>query len=562
MATIEIGSRAMAPLVNPKPLSRSLSEAAFRSGIKPLLLVLGVSGLAILGAGVVKNWEPVEAASAAVVQKVFAAIGARQDEPAHATAESSRAVVPGPDVVDPLAATPVERSAVPAAPTTAERPKTVGTVPDAPTAAVIAVGDKLKLSFFEPLTADKFSAGRNGQLGPSFSLRAEFSGEYVVASDWSVTVPVIGRVIVVHRTADVVAHDLTEAFDKLIGHAGFVTATITSRSPIYVVGPVKASGAFPFSPGLTILHAIAMAGGLDQGTSEMWQKIEAVRDIQKRSGAVDAMLKLLARAAVLTAERDGTEPKISPRLLELVGATEAANLINEQSERRKAVAMARKNRERTIVTGLEEAKRDVAVYGHMESLDQLIKLRQERVVSMRALVDRNVLSMTVLNQVQSELTDAEQRRRDALNQFAIAKQRLASMEAEALKVQADLKNDLEVEIETIERQVADNEHEFNSSESVLRTLPATRAQFAKEANRLTYEVVRQTADGPVSIESTGMTVLQPGDLVNIIAGEIESSEQVGSPVVTPQSGKRLPAGRSAKQQEAGSAVADQRIGPK
>ncbi|WP_084804352.1 hypothetical protein [Bradyrhizobium sp. NAS80.1] len=246
----------------------------------------------------------------------------------------------------------------------------------------------------------------------------------------------------------------------------------------------------------------------------------------------------------------------------MVGATEAANLINEQSDRRKAVAAARKNREGAMQAGLEAARQDVAVYGRMESLDELVKLRQERVNSTRALVDRNVLSMTVLNQVQTELTDAEQRRREALNQFAQAKQRLVTMQADALRVQADLKNDLEVEIETIERQVADNEREFNSSESVLRMLPATRAQFAKEANRVTYQVVRQTDAGPVSIESTGMTVLQPGDLVNIIAGESESSEQAGSPVVTPQSGKSLPAGRSAKQQEAGSAVADQRVGPK
>lgn len=535
-----------------------LTNLASRGGKKPLLLFLGAaSGIALLGAAAATNWEAVEVASAAVVQTVSAAIGTQQGQPAQARAESAVAATSGADA--PAVAL-LETSA---APTAAERvAEPSNDHPPPPIAAVIAVGDKLKLSFFEPLTADKFSAGRNGQLGPSFSLRAEFSGEYVVASDWSVTVPVIGRVIVAHRTADDIAHDLTETFDKLIGHAGYVTATIASRSPIYVVGPVKAPGAYPFSPGLTILHAIALAGGLDRGTNEPWQKIEAVRDIQRRGGALDVMLKLLARVAVLTAERDGTEPKIPPRLLELVGATEAANLINEQSERRKAVAMARKNRERAIATGLEAAKQDVAVYGQMESLDQLIKLRQERVASMRALVDRNVLSMAVLNQVQSELTDAEQRRRDALNQFAIARQRLASVEAEALRVQADLKSDLEVEIETIERQVADNEREFNSSESVLRTLPATRAQFAKEANRVTYQVVRQTATGPVSVESTGMTVLQPGELVNIIAGESESSEQAGSPVVTPQSGKRLPAGRSDKQQEAGSAVADQRIGPK
>jgi exopolysaccharide production protein ExoF len=173
---------------------------------------------------------------------------------------------------------------------------------------------------------------------------------------------------------------------------------------------------------------------------------------------------------------------------------------------------------------------------------------------MRTLVDRNVLNLTVLNQVQTELTDAEQRRRDALNQYAMAKQRLASMEAEAQKVQADIKNDLEVEIETIERQVADNEREFNISEGVLGTLPATRSQFVKEANRVTYQVVRQTAAGPVGIESTGVTLLQPGDLVNIITGENEPKEQAGASVPTSPAGERLPAGRSANHQGAGRSV--------
>jgi hypothetical protein len=162
----------------------------------------------------------------------------------------------------------------------------------------------------------------------------------------------------------------------------------------------------------------------------------------------------------------------------------------------------------------------------------------------------------VLNQVQSELADAEQRRKDALNQHAAAKQRLASLEAEALRIQADLRNDLEVESETIEREIAANEREFNTSESVLSTLPATRAQFAKEANRVTYQVVRQTAAGPVAIESTGMTLLQPGDLVNIIVGETEPGEQPGSPVSTSPSGERLPVGRAADHRRTGRAVAD------
>ncbi|MBR0973071.1 MULTISPECIES: polysaccharide biosynthesis/export family protein [Bradyrhizobium] len=538
-----------------------LPNVALRRGKKPLLLFLGaVSGLALLGAGAARNWEAVEVASGALVQKVSAAIGTQQDQPGQAMAESAGvlgAQAPG--------AALIERSAILAVPTMTERPRTVGMPLDAPAAGLFVVGDRLKLAFYERVDVEEDKWGRSSSASALRGIlqRPELSGEYAVEEDGKISVPLLGSIPVVDRSAQQVQTELLERFDQLLGRKGMINILSVERSPIYVLGPVKNAGSFKYVPGMTVLHAIALAGGLDRGTNEPWQKIEAVREIQRRSAAVDAMLKLLARAAVLKAEREGTEPKIPLRLLELVGSTEAANLVNEQSDRRKAVATARKNREHAILTALDSAKQDVAVYGRTEALDELVKLRQDRVSSMRTLVDRNVLSMTVLNQVQSELTDAEQRRRDALNQYGMAKQRLASMEAEAMKVQADVKNDLEVEIETIERQIADNEREFNISEGVLSTLPATRAQFAKEANRVTYEVVRQTAAGPVAIASAGMSVLLPGDLVNIITGESETKERAGAPVATSPAGERLPAGRPADRADTtGRAVADKRAGPK
>jgi protein involved in polysaccharide export with SLBB domain len=491
-----------------------------------------------------------------MVQKVRAAIGARHDQPARATAESSRAVVSGPDAP---AATLVERSAVPAAPTIAERPKTVSTAPDALAGGLFAVGDRLKVAFYERVDVEEDKWGRTSSASALRSIlqRPELSGEYTVQEDGTISVSLLGSIPVANRSAQQVHADLMETFEQLLGRKGLVNILSLERSPIYVLGPVKNPGSIKYVPGMTILHAIALAGGLDRGAVDPWQKIEAVREIQKRSGAVDGMLKLFARAAVLKAERDRTEPKIPLRLLELVSATEAKNLILEQADRRKAVALARKNRERAILAAVESAKQDIQlIYGRTGPLDELIRLRQERVNGMKNLVERNVLSNTVLNQVQSELSDAELRRQDALNQYAMAKQRLASLEAEALRIQADLRNDLEVEIETIDRQIADSEREFSTSEGILSTLPATRAQFAKDANRVTYQVVRQTAAGPVSIESTGMTLLQPGDLVNIIVGESELREQPGSPVLTSPSGERLPAGRTANHQETGRAVAD------
>ncbi|TIT96014.1 MAG: hypothetical protein E5W59_00300 [Mesorhizobium sp.] len=594
----------MATEHNSEPVTPSSRAGGRRiRGIRAILLVFGLSGVAVLGGAAVRNLEPlnretigvvsravaqkledisgaavqkVEDISEAVVQKVSAAIDSWQDQPVQARAEPSRAIVSGPDA---SAATLVEASVVPAVPAIAERPKTLGKGPDAPavtlvegsvipavptsagrpktlgtapeTGSLFGVGDRLRVVFYERVEVeeDKWGGASSASALRGILQRPELSGEYMVQEDGTISVPLLGFIPVANRSTQQVQADLAETFEQLLGRKGLVNILSLERPPIYVLGPVKNPGSFKYAPGMTILHAIALAGGLDQGQGEPWQKIEAVRESQKRSGAIDAMLKLLARVAVLRAERDGTAPKIPRQLLELAGATEAANLISEQSDRRKAVATARKDRERTIFRALEAARQDVAAYGRMDSLDELIKLRQERVNSMRTLVDRNVLSMTVMDQVRSELSDAEQRRKDALNQYAMAKQRLASLEAESLQIRADLMNDLEVEI-------AANMRELNASEGVLDTLPMTRAQSVKDANSVTYQIVRQSAAGPVSIESLGMTLLQPGDLVNIIVGDGEPRELGGSPVPTSS-----PTASTANDAGLGSEVAEERIGP-
>ncbi|TPI63642.1 hypothetical protein FJ417_04960 [Mesorhizobium sp. B3-1-7] len=635
---------AMDTKYNSEPVTSSSSHLA-RSGMKGVLFVMGLSGVAALGAGAIKNWKAIEDVSGPVMQKVeevsgpvmlkvgevsgtlaqkvedisgpvmlkveevsgtlaqkveevsgilaqkvSAAIDSWQDQPAQATAEPSRAIVPlAAALIEPSAAPTVlstersktlstgpdastaaliERSAAPAVATNSERSRTLGMAPDVPTGGLFGVGDRLKVAFYERVDVeeDKWAGASSGSALGGILQRPELSGEYTVQEDGTISVPLLGSIAVANRSAQQVQADLVETFEQLLGRKGLVNIVSLERSPIYVLGPVKNPGSFKYAPGMTILHAIALAGGLNQGQSEPWQKIEAVRETQKRSGAIDAMVKLLARGAVLEAERDGTAPKIPSQLLELAGAVEAANLVNEQSDRRSALTMARKYRERATLTALEAAKQDVVAYGHMESLDELVKLRQERVNSMRTLVDRKVLNVTMMDQAQSELSDAEQRRRDARNQYASAKQRVASLEAEVLQTRADLRNDLEVELETTESQIAANVRDLNASEGILYTLPVTRAQFAAQfatnANRVTYQIVRQSTAGPVSIESGGMTLLRPGDLVNIIVGESQPGEPAGSPVPTSSpTGDSLPAASTLNDVGPGRVLADQVISP-
>jgi protein involved in polysaccharide export with SLBB domain len=525
-------------------------------------LAVGLFGLAALGTAAVKKKERIEGDPGSMVQKAFAAV----DQPAQAKPEQIsvsplRQVDSTPETSGSVATNPtLSATAGSAVPPVAEPPKTVSAALDAPSALAgrsFGIGDRLKIAFYERLDVEEDKWGRTSSAMRGIQQRPELSGEYTVDEDGTISLPLLGAMPIADRSPQQVQAAMTQSFEQLLGHKGMVNVALLERSPIYVLGPVKNPGSYKYVPGATVLHAIAVAGGLDRGTSDPWQKVEAVREIQKRSGAADTLTKLIARATVLKAERDGKTPNVPLRLMELVGAREASSLVNEQIDRRKAVALARKNRERAILSAVESAKQDLVTYSHTDSLDELVKMRQERVDSIRPLVERNVVSKATLSQVQGELSEAEQRRQDAVNQYGMAKQRLASLTAEGLRIQADMENDIAVEIEAVEQQISNNEREVSASEGVLSSLPATRAAFAPSkaaANQVTYQIVRHTAAGPVSIPSNGMTLLQPGDLVNIIIGANEATGLSATPDATTPL-PTTPVGRAANDQRTGRTIA-------
>ena len=200
-----------------------------------------------------------------------------------------------------------------------------------------------------------------------------------------------------------------------------------------------------------------------------------------------------------------------------LGAGEARKLITDQGQRRRAISQNRHNRELAIAATLDAERQALDMMkGRIGPIEELVRLRQDRVSSLKTLVNKAILSNTVLNQAQSELSDAEQRRQDAINQYSMAQQRVSALEQEANRIPTENKSDLQTEIDTIERSLSDSERELNTSQGVLSALKATRTTLGNPTDKgVTYEIVRQTAAGPVSIISDGMTVLQPGDLVNV-----------------------------------------------
>ena len=108
----------------------------------------------------------------------------------------------------------------------------------------------------------------------------ELSAEVFVRLDGMITVPLAGDVKAAGRTTDQIA---TEVRTRLRAFLEVPQVTVTVSQAVsarfYVIGEVAASGAFPLTQRITILQALALAGGFRE-----FAKRERIVVIRERRG--------------------------------------------------------------------------------------------------------------------------------------------------------------------------------------------------------------------------------------------------------------------------------------
>jgi polysaccharide export outer membrane protein len=111
-------------------------------------------------------------------------------------------------------------------------------------------------------------------LGPNDRVRVkvygepDIAGEYEVDSSGHVSVPLAGRIKAAGLTAKQLERSITSALSKGIVRDPRVNVEIAAYRPYYILGEVKKSGEYPYRLGLTVLDAVASAGGFTYRANE------------------------------------------------------------------------------------------------------------------------------------------------------------------------------------------------------------------------------------------------------------------------------------------------------
>lgn len=363
------------------------------------------------------------------------------------------------------------------------------------------------------------------RLSIRFQGLADLSGDYRIGSDNMVSIPVIGRIALEGLSAADLEKTLAQRTARISGREAFVTVEIAEHKPVFVTGLVRTPGAAAWKPGMTVLHALTIAGsatnprGEQQGSSPISAEIEHFR-LRK---AVLEQKRNLSTMARLTAER-ASAPLIElpERLVALVGPREAQALIDEQAalmvSRNQSIENQRAALDRAVATSRQEYTGLTSQLGNIRSQLDLRKTQKEK---LDGLANKGLTRTDRVLDEQIKIADLEEKAINISVALARVQALLSTLERDRAKLLDDRRAMIDGEILKLEREIAQVDVDIEQVRHSYRLATGTEidltqaAQSASERNAPSFEynIVRQRTAGLETMKADQFTRVNPGDII-------------------------------------------------
>jgi protein involved in polysaccharide export with SLBB domain len=382
-------------------------------------------------------------------------------------------------------------------------------------AAMVRLGDRLKITFFEGMEVpDPGGNGGGNARMQMFYQRVDLSGEYLVEPGAKISLPILGAINVEGQTIEGVKTNVLAAMTKIMGRGGNVTVSIAQRPPVYVAGAVRSPGAYPYAPGMIAIQALALAGGIERNFARAAQFVELMRQQEANAVALGQLKRALARKAVLVAERDNSKDVTPPpRLIEIAGNEGAAALI--AAERSVADLHSRvQQKSRANNASATAATHDEIelIKERLGNFDEQVKARADQLQKMEGLLTNRIVADERVASVRRDYLDIEARRNELKVSLLQATQRLGQSDSDLQKLEIAHRLEIEQEINQIDAQIAG----FDQSVLVGKTISAlTLSENICGSEGAQLEILRRGANDAEVIQATDTSVIEPGDVLRV-----------------------------------------------
>jgi protein involved in polysaccharide export with SLBB domain len=339
--------------------------------------------------------------------------------------------------------------------------------------------------------------------------RDDLNGDQVIGESGQLRLPRIGAFNARNKTIEELERDIRAVVVGKGEKLGYFSLEVIRCRPFYIVGLINRPGRYAYVPGLTVVQAVALAGGLYRSPvtpGEMIHEKTALTDTTSR------LAEAIARRARLEAETKDAQmismPKELMRLeplkaLEMLAVETAQldrsrqSLNQQQSGLEKLIALKQSEADRAK---LEETRLAQRINEQTRIFQDLQKLHAERVVNLQRFLE----AVIALDSLQ----------RDKQSNSAA----LSVAKTDLEKAQRDLALVTLGDKARIAKEIADAEFEITR----LKRVAAQIADYEAVGGQSDYErvaifkIIRGNSNAPGDfIQANEATVVMPGDVIKV-----------------------------------------------
>ena len=295
------------------------------------------------------------------------------------------------------------------------------------------------------------------------------------------------------------------------------TVDVVRYPPFFVTGSVDRPGEFDYRPGLTVLQAVAMAGGRARRSEWLGgsTEIDQVRYVGEL-GRIDLELRrLVVRRARLEAELNERPGLDSPPE---AGGTGYLQVLQEEE----GIFDARKEAFERQIEALEELselfREEIKVLGEkMVAQERQVSIAQAELEDISKLVASGTVTRSRETGLERVVADLQSGLLDLVVASMRAQQRLSETERDALNLRGQRKTEISRDLQGANAQIEELKLRREINDTLLRATGASilrRDQRVVMENPLLFTIIRGSGEGNAFDASAG-TLLEPGDVLDV-----------------------------------------------
>ncbi len=354
-------------------------------------------------------------------------------------------------------------------------------------------------------------------------IRTRLSGDFTIDAAGDVAIPLLGNIKAAGLSAAQFATSISLQFQakaRLVNPPATAVELLQYR-PIYLVGAVDKPGAYPYTPGMRVIHALSVAGGLARTPPTGQTRFE--RDAIQARGELGVLRaqrdKLEARRARLEATIAGKDTIEFPPSLQARSAEpnvretmSREQLLFGQQHKTRALELAKYSDQLSLLHDQVDT-----LQNQNETQNQQISSVDREIANVRKLDVQGLATPGRLFMLERAAMAVDSKRKEIETEILKVRERIAANEASVKQLQVSGK-ELLAELNAVDSDLEVVTGRLRTVENLIRQLQVEEAAVTGQNEQeveTKYRILSERNGELIEEEASEASRVNPGDVIKV-----------------------------------------------